>query len=217
MLTLTEASRYAKALPDVTPRANQFYYVRQSGQESWVSVDGTNDGEILPSGGAPISVPGCRNGMVLTGGNYVGLRPQSCTPDPAFLGDAPTTPAGMEAYLKTAYGNGTGINSIGKGIQDLLQFHFLRPAALAALFQTATHLDGLHVVNEDEFGADIIGVAWNSDPGAQQAGRYDAVLLFDADTHAYLGMQTTGLTGAKGGGLNGPEHVAIVDKIGQRN
>ncbi|MDQ2835938.1 MAG: hypothetical protein M3Y89_00780 [Actinomycetota bacterium] len=214
IMMLTAASAYAKTLPDVVPRADQFYYVKRDGLESWASVDGTHDGEILPTGAAAMPVPGCRNGVVLIGGNYDGLRPQPCTPDPAFLADAPTTPETMAGYLQAKYGL-AGINGIGSGIQGMLSTHFMRPASLAALFQTATHLDGLRVVSEKAFGSNVIGVTW-SDPDGMTGGQDAAVLLFDGTTHAYLGFQTTGLKGEKGGGLDGPEQVTVVDKVGER-
>ncbi len=92
-----------------------------------------HDGQIISSGDT-IAVPGCRNGQALVAGNYTGLRPQPCTPQPAYLADAPTTPTAMAAYL-TGKAGSANPNNVGKELMSIAEFNYLRPAARAALYE----------------------------------------------------------------------------------
>jgi hypothetical protein len=214
---LRQAASHARAQPDVTPRPDQFYYVKADGSELWLSIDGTHDGLQVIPGSAPVMRPGCRGGLARETGNYAGTRPQPCTPDPAYLPDVPSTAAGMLAFLRSRYGD-AGVNGIGKGVFDLLQFHYLRPAARAAVFDALTQLPGLHTISTPPVaGRPAIGVTWST-TGADNArapGQQATTLIFDKASHSFMAIRTTGVTG-EGGGSDAPPLSAVVDRAGQR-
>src|SRR5690349_5340614 len=43
---LTHAAATARSKPEVVPRPDQFYYLRDGEWEAWFSVDGTHDGRV---------------------------------------------------------------------------------------------------------------------------------------------------------------------------
>jgi hypothetical protein len=204
---LDEAARYAASQPFQVPRADQFLYLAPA---RWASVDGTHDGFYYDSAGRRIIEPGCRNGRRLVLGGQVQLQAstEACVPDPAYLADAPTTAQDMLDYLHRRVGGPENPNALAKSALDMLGQHYLRPAAASALFLALTQVPGLHAVADvvDVAGKHGIGLSWSTDGSS-------ATLVFDASTHAYLGINTVGLRGEKGYGLRPP--MAIVDRAGQ--
>ncbi len=79
--------------------------------------------------------------------------------------------------------------------------HCLRPATLAALFDAIAELDGLSLVEHatDPAGREGVGVRWTSHGDPE-------TLVFDAETHAFLGMADMSAT----------LDTAVVDEAGQR-
>jgi len=202
---LQKAADAARADADFVPRPDQFLYVQQTGYQAWISMDGTHDG--LVDNGDKIPTGGCRDGEQLVAGNYVGLRPQPCTPDPAYLADAPITPTSMIDYIVSHAGS-TNPNSIGKEIIDISEFHYLRPAARAALYDAAGRLPGISMTATtlSNSGKPATAITWAFN------GEYRTVLLFDPATYAYLGSVTAGVTDALKGPLN--YKTGVVDAVG---
>ena len=208
---LTLAGRAEAKQPDVVPRADQYWYVAEDGgYQAWLSMDGTHDSLVITDG-RRIPVPGCRNGMQAAVPNSGQQVP--CVVDPAFLSDAPTNPAAMKAYLAKRTRGAQDPNQTGGDLMTLLQFHYLRPAARAAVFDVAASLPGLQLTSPGSNGvsANQVGVSWPRPDGY-------ASLVFDSRTHGFVGVATGsatagGNTGATGvAGVAGPT-FGIVDHI----
>ena len=213
---LRQAAAYTLSVRDVTPRPDQFLYVSGEGTERWISIDGTHDGLTQTAGSTPMVQSGCRHGIAMVPGNYTGTRPIACTPDPAYLPDAPTSAPAMLAYLQSHYGK-AGANGIGKAAFDLLSFHVLPSAARAAIFEALSQVPGLHVVRTSEFaGQPTIGVSWSvlGPDNVPAQGDTLTLMIFNAQTHEFLAIRTTGVNGEAGGG--GETVTAVVDRAGQR-
>ena len=212
ILVLDQAATAARALPAIpVPRPDQYFYVAQDGSQDWLSIDGTHDSERKGPGKSPEVDAGCRNGTMPEPGNYVGLRPQPCTPDPAYVADAPTTTAGMVLYLQHKYGM-AGANGIGSGAMDLMRNHLLQPAARAAVFGALARIPHLRVVPAKH---GLFGITWNvagvddqPDPGA-------TTILFDSATHEFRGWDTVGIDGVHAVYDGGPVVTAVVDRPGE--
>lgn len=208
---LHSAAAAALRLPDTIPNSDQYVYHRsQDGQqvyESWRSVDGTRDGLVRKTeagSSEEIPLPGCRNGRAafVKGGQVDPNRTEPCTPAPAYRPDLPTDADAMRAYL-IEHGNGVpgDVNSFAKDVLVLGQ-GYLRPASRAALYEAAAGQPGLRVVEhaQDGAGRSGIGVAWPS-----TSGKGELVLVFHAQTYAYLGLAATSAV----------LDLAIVDQVGQ--
>jgi hypothetical protein len=189
---LHSAALAATALQSLVPAPGQFLYATDGTYEAWLSVDGTQDGEVV-SGSAHV-VPGCHDGAQQVPGNYTGTRSQPCAPRPAYLADAPTTAQAMAAYItdladpKPKDGSprpAPTINMIGKEILSIQEFNYLLPAAQAALYQ-ALPLLGLDIALSPATlgGASAVAVSW-------ALGDSSTALYFDPATYAYLGCATT--------------------------
>lgn len=205
---LLAAAAVVDKQPNVVPRPDQFLYVPSgSGAATWYSIDGTHDGLSI-DGTERTSYPGCRNGKQLVGGNYPGLRPQPCTPLPAYLPDLPTDPQRLLRYMeKHFYTDPKDPNNVGKSVMDLVNEHYLRPAQWAALFEAFTQFPGLRVHQHatDNAGQPAFGIGWSA------SGNRNGELFFDPHTYRYTGMRTGNV---KSGDVVGP--MSIVDHAGQR-
>ncbi|MEV6527270.1 CU044_5270 family protein [Longispora sp. NPDC051575] len=203
---LHRAAVSAATLPDVEPRPDQFLYVKRTVGELWLSMDGTRDGQMTQAGSPEVSpLPGCRNGRKATVDRYDKIQPsitEPCVPRPAYP-KLPDTADGMLAYLNgEAAGNTSPTNAAAKEAMDLLEARYLRPKARAALFEALSRFEGVTVVPDavDGAGRHGIGIGWSHYGSALQ------VLVFDKQSHEYLGMS--------GGG--GVSELSIVDAAGQR-
>lgn len=214
---LRQAAAATAKQPTLTPRPDQYYYIKMAGSEMWLSMDGTHDGLRLTPGEAPIRLQGCRGWTSTQPVDGVYNYPPGCPADPAYIPGLPTTAGGMVGYLEHRYGD-AGANGIGKGAMALLEFHYVPPAARAAVFEALTQLPGLKAVElADSGGHKTIGVIWSS-TGPQNIpakGEESATLVFDKVTHEYLGARTTGVNGEPGSG-DAPSQWAITDRVGQR-
>lgn len=208
---LLQAATVARNTSEVTPRADQYVYVRQPGAQVWLSVDGTHDGLTVGSDGTRTTLPGCRNGTQLIAGNYTGLRPQPCTPMPAFQPALPTDADGMVSYLAGDAGplDPAGVNRIGKQVQYLLSSTYLTAAQRAALFEAVARIPGLEVSEgaTGPSGQRGTAVSWDG-PGDGDS----AVLLFDPASERLLAFYTRAADGSVGGGTAGEPR--IVDRAG---
>lgn len=206
------AADATRSLPDVAPRPDQFIYAKTvEGDpgtqpvtgEQWRSVDGSREGLYIGSNGWRETVPPCVPGPVKNSdGGYV---PNACGP-PAYEPDLPTDGPAMAEYLRGVMNARPDPNprvpaSMGNEILRILSVSYVRPATLAALFDAIAELDGLSVVEhaEDRAGRSGIGVRWMD-------GNRSDTLVFDAETHAFMGMS----------GYTATLATAIVDEVGQR-
>jgi hypothetical protein len=236
-VVLAAAAAAARSAPAQAPRADQFLYISNSGgYEAWFSIDGTQDGRI--DDGRTSTVPGCRDGVQQVAGNYTGTRPVPCSPQPAFLADAPTTAQAMADYIVGRSGGGSAnVNGAAKAAMAIAEFNYLLPAAKAALFEALPLLPGLQLDSGTTIvdGTAAIAVSWQFEGSTSS-------LLFDAATHEYLGCSTS--SPGTAGGPTGPQseptpvggptpgvttfappgpasalvvfHQAVVDAVGQR-
>ncbi len=183
---LNLAAAALRSAPAVTPRADQFVYEHDGDYQAWLSVDGTHDG--LVKNPTFVAVPGCVNGTMLAAGNYPGLRPAPCTPQPAYLPDVPTEPGALRAWLR-ARANGpnekkdptdaTGVNAFAKTAMTVLTQNYTLPATRSALFRVMSTYPGLSVTT---YGVPTgcVGITWSYGGG-------HTTLVFERTTHDYLG------------------------------
>ncbi|KOV82468.1 CU044_5270 family protein [Nocardia sp. NRRL S-836] len=199
---LNHAAAAARSKPDEVPRPDQFYYVRDGGWEGWFSVDGTRDGRIIPSRDArPLTAPGCVNGRskVLDKGDQPTDETEQCTPRRAYRDDLPTTADDMLKLLQGKDRN-RPINSYGKDVMGLVNHSYLPGPQRAALFEAASRVPGLTVVDNVSAGRPGIGISWPSPSSAKPV-----VLVFDKVTFEFLGTK------------NNPHDAAgFVDRVGDR-
>lgn len=226
---LLKAASAATALSAPVPAGNQFLYVTDSnGYEAWLSIDGTQDGLII-NNSQTIALPACVDGIALVPGNNPEPRPQSCTPQPALLADAPTTAQGMADYIVELATPGSpgneprpspSPNSLGKQINSLLTTSYLLPASRAALFEAIPLLPGLEISAETIPGQarELTTVSWTFGPSS-------VALVFDAASFELVGYRTTGaqpqLAPTSGGDPQSTDIVGvtrqfIVNSVGAR-
>jgi len=206
---LHAAAAKARALPDVTPRPDQFVYTRTrlaDGRENefWASADGTRDGfEVLF--GHETEIAGCRDGKRVQKEGRGRTVTSRCEPRPAAHPDLPTDADAMLAYLhKSTYGEGDTLHDLGTEVVDLAG-GYLRPAARAALYEALAKVPGLVARTDakDAAGRPVLGITWNSTT-EHGIGNQDE-FLFDPVTFAYLGS-----------GMGAVVSQGIVDAVRQR-
>jgi hypothetical protein len=198
------------------PRPDQFLYTRQEMPtetwETWYSVDGSRVGQYRGNDGVAHEVSPCETTKPATG----------CTIPPAYDPDLPTDAAEMRAYLtnKEDSYNGQYTDKVTSDnlylwrAMELLDRAYVRPAARAALFEMFADADGFTVVDHavDGAGRSGVGVRMTAGDGMYLSTDGSApILVFDKDTHAYLGV-------AFGDGTDGRVAIvrrAIVDEVGQ--
>jgi hypothetical protein len=143
---LHAAAANARALPDVTPRPDQFVYSRTRladgrENETWASVDGTHDGLAFLYG-HEAEVAGCRNGKSVQKESHGRTVTNRCVPHPAAPADLPTDADAMLTYLhKSTYGEGDTLRDLGNEVVTLAG-GYLRPAARAALYEAVAKVPG---------------------------------------------------------------------------
>ncbi|WP_330277077.1 CU044_5270 family protein [Lentzea sp. NBC_00516] len=203
---LNHAAAAARSKPDVVPRPDQLYYVRTGEREDWFSVDGTHDGQMILAGNTPpIPVPGCVDGRrkVLDKYDQPTGGTEECTPDRAYRDDLPTT---ADEMLKVLQGDEKDrpVNSYGKDVLSLVFDSYLPGPQRAALFEAATRVPGLTVVENVSSGRPGIGISWPVPEGSLPSAQ-PVVMVFDKDTYEYLGTK------------NRPQDASgFVDQVGDR-
>ncbi|SFQ96243.1 hypothetical protein SAMN04488564_101231 [Lentzea waywayandensis] len=203
---LNHAAAAARSKPDVVPRPDQFYYVRTGEREDWRSVDGTHDGQIIPVKDAPpIPMPGCVDGRrkVLDKYDQPTGGTEECTPGRAYRDDLPTTADDMLKFLQ-GDDKDRPVNSYGKDVLAMVGDAYLPGPQRAALFEAATRVPGLTVVENVSSGRPGIGISWPVPEGSLPSAQ-PVVLVFDKDTYEYLGTK------------NRPQDASgFVDQVGDR-
>ncbi|MGW4060395.1 CU044_5270 family protein [Amycolatopsis sp. NPDC004747] len=206
---LHAAAAKARALPDVTPRPDQFVYTKTRladgrENETWASVDGTHDGLSFVFG-HETEVAGCRDGKRVQKEGRGRTVTSRCVPHPAAPADLPTDADAMLAYLhQSTYGEGDTLHDLGREAVDLAG-GWLRPAVRAALYEAVAKVPGLVVRTDakDAAGRTVLGITWNSTT-EHEIGNQDE-FLFDPATFAYLGS-----------GMGTVVNQGIVDAVRQR-
>ncbi|MGW3959629.1 CU044_5270 family protein [Amycolatopsis sp. NPDC005003] len=206
---LYAAAAKARALPDVTPRPDQFVYTKTRladgrENETWASVDGTHDGLSFVFG-HETEVAGCRDGKRVQKEGRGRTVTSRCVPHPAAPADLPTDADAMLAYLhKSTYGEGDTLHDLGREVVDLAG-GWLRPAVRAALYEAVAKVPGLvsRTDAKDATGRTVLGITWNSTT-EHGIGNQDE-FLFDPVTFAYLGS-----------GMGAVVSQGIVDAVRQR-
>jgi hypothetical protein len=191
---LLAAAAKARALPDVTPRPDQFVYTKTRladgrENETWASVDGTHDGLAFLYG-HEASLAGCRDGKRVQKESHGRTVTNRCAPHPAAPTGLPTDADAMLAHLhRSTYGEGDTLHDLGNEIIELAE-GYLRPAVRAALFEAVAKVPGLVARTDakDATGRTVLGISWTgmNEPGIGNQNEF----LFDPDTFAYLGAGT---------------------------
>lgn len=203
---LNHAAAAARSKPDVVPRPDQFYYVRNGEYEAWFSVDGTRDGRISTAKNAPsTTIPGCVGGRsrVLDKFDQPTGQTEECTPRRAYRDDLPATADDMLKFLQ---GNDKDrpVNSYGKDVLSMVSGSYLPGPQRAALFEAATRVPGLTVVENVSSGRPGIGISWPVPEGSAPSAE-PVVMVFDKNTYEYLGTK------------NEPEDASgFVDQVGDQ-
>ncbi|GAB2470540.1 hypothetical protein [Jatrophihabitans fulvus] len=192
-----------------TPAADEYFYVRTTEATTWTSVSGRQAGKGVNSDGVRIWVPGCENGSFSAGSGQDG----SCTLNdvPHYRGDAPTVPARWDAYLEGIAPGAKAGGAQGKIIVQVLHQDLISPKATAALLRHTESCSGLRTVKVAPVGGrQLVGVTCTS----MAAGSY--ALVFDADTHDFVGFQVVSAAGKAKGQPELVLRTGIVDAPGQR-
>ncbi|WP_103353441.1 CU044_5270 family protein [Amycolatopsis sp. CA-128772] len=195
---LTEAASTALKEPVQPPRPDQFLSVRTEypahrTREIRRSVDGTRDGLVRD-----IKLPGCRNGKAPMYGTNDPREEgtlEDCRPSPAYRTDLPTTADAMLAYLTSRPGSQRdNANAMGKDVYSLAAEQVLTPASYAALF-AAAKVPGLQALDHvtDGAGRPGVGITWPVPAGSSPKAK-PLVLVFDANTHQFLGTDDSAVT-----------------------
>jgi hypothetical protein len=196
---LHQAADAVRELPTTPPRPDQFVYTRsettEGAREAWLSADGEHDGMIRQQG-EDIPMPGCKDGRrrVMRGDHDMGMT-EPCDPRPAHL-RLPTDTAGMRAYLEGEP------NDFDVLLHFAIQENYVSPRSMAALFEVMADYPGLEIVEDatDGAGRHGVGLTW-----AQPADQNEVTLVFDPETHVFLGTEDSAIF----------VH-AVVDAVGQR-
>jgi hypothetical protein len=230
---LDQAASVARRQPTLTARPSQFVFIKelmtyagitdnngkpavqmhQGMLESWYSASGTRAGQSRwQPRSAPL--PGHPTGPWSTS---KGSTPHPPDP-PAYLPDLPTSADAMLRYL---YQHSDGSNPpdqqafITAG--DLIRANYIRPAALAAVFEAVARIPGVSVVHGAVTADGRRGIAvQRTFAGESQQ------LIFDRATHAFIGERVV-ITGPpvkiKPGTVGSSTtilRIAIVNQAGQQ-
>ncbi|SNY63959.1 CU044_5270 family protein [Paractinoplanes atraurantiacus] len=192
---------------DVTPRGDQFVYVKTAGAdgtwfEQWNSVDGEHDSVGRSSDGREEVLPACVDGLGKSTDSAGKAVSAPCDVHPWFLPDLPADPEALIAWLTKRNSN---VNGVAKDLWSLADGYWLRPAQRAALYRAVGMVDGISLVPsaEDAAGRVGTGVAWVS-PGRSVP---EVMWIFDAETHLLLGSPATSVV----------TQPRIVDEVGERS
>lgn len=196
---LHQAADVVRELPATPPRPDQFVYTRSEttdgAREAWLSADGEHDGMIRAEG-MDTPLPGCKDGRqrVMRGDYDMGMT-EPCQVWPAYR-RLPADTAGMRAYLEGKP------NDFDILLHFAIQEKYVSPRSMAALFEVMADFPGLEIVEDatDGAGRHGVGLTW-----AQPADQNEVTLVFDQETHVFLGTEDTAIF----------VH-AIVDAVGQR-
>ncbi|MER7011028.1 CU044_5270 family protein [Saccharopolyspora sp. NPDC000359] len=185
---LQSAADAALQRPDTPPQPDQFIYLRSETltgpREAWLSADGTREGLYVEGDGAPGKLPGC-SGSAYQESPDTPADTGRCTPEPHYDPSLPSDPDEMMYYLQDPE-RARDPNAVGV-IRQLLTESYMRPEAMAALFEAAAKIPGVAVVPDakDPSGRSGIGVSLPNPDGPPE------VLIFDRNSYAFLGTQNS--------------------------
>ncbi|MEV0053807.1 CU044_5270 family protein [Saccharopolyspora shandongensis] len=196
----------APVLPDHPPRPDQFVYTKSQSaagiRETWLSTDGTRDGLIVQYGGeTELEVPRCGDSKTVTPASE---EAGFCTPVPGHRYGLPTDAAEMLDYLKARSSDPNSAWLIGEEIRDIVAESYVRPESRAAVFEAATKVPGISVVEDakDAIGRAGVGISFPKPDGENIR---QEILVFAPTTYAYLGST-----------FSGQVETAFVDEVRQR-
>jgi hypothetical protein len=189
---LHNAADATRALSDVEPRPDQFVYTKSAmdtdSYESWMSVDGTRDSMIVRDGEQNV-VPGCKDGeRAVVGGNINERFPdrefaEPCEPQPAV--DTSLSADADAIYALIEKQAGDDVNAMAKEVLYLIEKSHTRSEVRAAIFDAASRIPGLTMVEnvQDAAGRTGVGISWSTDDGKS------GMLVFDPESHIFLGSE----------------------------
>jgi hypothetical protein len=211
---LSRAADAARHQPALTPKPSQFIYIKSIGtsaaigdgnhitmqaelHENWLSADGTRNSLVRQQPRSPSNLarptgpwqktvePPCGD----TSGDGT-----ACLPQPAYRPRLPTSAGAMLAYLyRTSHGQNPPPVQAFITAGDLLSASYLRPAALAALFEAQEKLPGVSVVHHAVNAAGRRGVA------VQQIFHgISYQLIFNPRTYAFIGGRQVSVSASSG-------------------
>ncbi|MDX8029908.1 hypothetical protein SK803_06770 [Lentzea sp. BCCO 10_0856] len=96
------------------------------------------------------------------------------------------------------------VNSYGKDVLGMVSGSYLPGPQRAALFEAATRVPGLTVVENVSAGRPGIGISWPVPEGSLPEAK-PTVMVFDKDTYEYLGTQN-----------EPPDASGFVNQVGDR-
>jgi hypothetical protein len=185
---LLAAARTARDTPSSAPDPKAFVYTRTqergvagnmsehtwepfaSTREAWLSVDGSRDGAVTPSGSTEL--------VAIPAHEYT----------PAYQADLPTTTAAMRDHLYRDAGQGGKRGADAAAFEAgraIAQESYLPSAVRAALFEAMASIPGVEFVPDAVNVAGVRGVAV-----AYSDGITRDELLFDAGNHLVIGTRT---------------------------
>jgi hypothetical protein len=149
-------------------------------REAWLSVDGSRDGAVTPSGSTDlVGIPGFPDDEF-----------------PPYRPDLPTTAAGMRAYLYEN-DNGSRHSDDARAYQaglDLSRESYLVPRVRAALYEALASIPGVEEVPDAVNIDGVHGVGVTRRDGLSQDE-----LLFDRVTHKVIGERSVFVGDGEGG------------------
>jgi hypothetical protein len=217
---LDAAARASLRQPAGAPRPSQWVYSETEGPtgaktQLWLPADGRHNGLVRPSQGAG-QYPACTIAQAQT---------RHCLPDVGYFPDMPTNPKRLFAYLDKVQiasdsarpGNGGSwlANQLAKGVFELMQQSYLRPAQRAALYELMADTPGFTVVRHvrDAIGRVGVAVEWTFEGGR-------GAVIFEPGTYDFLGVRTWPVASFHGPGAHQYDgdaliKLAVVDRMGQ--
>lgn len=212
---LDQAAKQAQAEPALTPRPDQYVYIKSEADnqihEEWLSVDGLQAGLIRGDGGE-IALAGCHNGKEdeVVGDKAVPGHTQPCQPILAYDPNLPTDPNALISYLEKGRSvdlkTQSGVNEVAKDVAALFTQSYVAPSVQSALFNTIAKIPGLSIDHDTPSGT--VGIRWSF------SGSGEMLFSTDGGQYRYVGSKTVARpSGAVG--IMEQLQVGIVDKVGE--
>jgi hypothetical protein len=211
---LSRAADAARHQPALTPGPSQFIYIKLIARsaaigdgnhitmqaelhENWLSADGTRTSLVRQQPRSPANLArsaGPRQKTVEPPCGATSGAGTACLPQPAYRPGLPTSAGAMLAYLhRTSAGQNPPPVQAFITAGDLIPVSYLRPPALAALFEALEKLPGVSVVHHAVNAAGQQGVA------IQQI--YHGIsyqLIFNPRTYAFIGSRQVSVSASSG-------------------
>jgi hypothetical protein len=211
---LSRAADAARHQPALTPGPSQFIYIKSIGtsaaigdanhitmqaelHENWLSVDGNRTSLVRQQPRSPSNLArptGPWQKTVEPPCSDTSGAGADCLPQPAYRPGLPTSAGAMLAYLyRTSAGQNPPPVQAFITAGDLIPVSYLRPAALAALFEALEKLPGVSVVHHALNAAGQRGVAVQ-----QTFHGISYQLIFNPRTYAFIGGRQVSVSASSG-------------------